>query len=55
MWKTMFRLEEMETKVAKNKKTVVKFAVFITSSLMNKIRTLKKISPRQACEQKWGR
>ena len=48
LWKTMFRLEEMETKVVKPKgqKTVVKFAVFITSSSMNKIRILKKISPR---------
>ena len=41
MWKTMFRLEEMETKGVKNKK--VKFAVF-TSSSMNKIHTLKKIT-----------
>ena len=54
MWKTMFRLEKMETKAVKNKKTDVEFVVF-TSSLMNKIHTLKKISPRQACEQKWGR
>ena len=45
MWKIMFRLEEMETKVVKNKKTGVKFAVF-TSSSMNKIHMLKKISPR---------